>query len=98
MPTFSRYEISNPTGFESVKLVKGLEIPTPAHGQVLVKVHAVSLNYRDLIIARGEYPSGIKKDVRSRSLRSRTSEKNLEIDGCLMSLRLLDFVSRLPWI
>jgi NADPH:quinone reductase-like Zn-dependent oxidoreductase len=29
--------------------------PRPGRGQVLVKVHAVSLNYRDLLIVRGQY-------------------------------------------
>jgi NADPH:quinone reductase-like Zn-dependent oxidoreductase len=29
--------------------------PTPGHGQVLVKVRAVSLNYRDLLIVKGLY-------------------------------------------
>jgi len=30
-------------------------IPQPASGQVLVKVHAVSLNYRDLLVVIGKY-------------------------------------------
>src|SRR5689334_5665347 len=30
--------------------------PTPQRGEVLVRVHAVSLNYRDLAILRGRYP------------------------------------------
>ena len=29
--------------------------PRPGRGQVLVKVHAVSLNYRDLLMVRGQY-------------------------------------------
>src|ERR1700691_5670716 len=29
--------------------------PRPARGEVLVKVHAVSLNYRDLLMVRGHY-------------------------------------------
>ncbi|RKH28606.1 NAD(P)-dependent alcohol dehydrogenase, partial [Corallococcus sp. CA041A] len=33
--------------------------PQPGPGQALVRIHAVSLNYRDLIIARGTYP-GLK--------------------------------------
>jgi NADPH:quinone reductase-like Zn-dependent oxidoreductase len=29
--------------------------PQPRHGQVLVKVHAISLNYRDLLVVLGKY-------------------------------------------
>jgi NADPH:quinone reductase-like Zn-dependent oxidoreductase len=29
--------------------------PTPGTGEVLIRIHAVSLNYRDLMIVRGEY-------------------------------------------
>jgi NADPH:quinone reductase-like Zn-dependent oxidoreductase len=34
--------------------------PTPAAGQVLVRVHAASLNYRDLLIAKGRYNPKLK--------------------------------------
>jgi NADPH:quinone reductase-like Zn-dependent oxidoreductase len=33
-------------------------MPEPGPGQVLVRVHAVSLNYRDLLIAQGKYGRG----------------------------------------
>jgi NADPH:quinone reductase-like Zn-dependent oxidoreductase len=32
-----------------------LPLPRPGRGEVLVKVHAVSLNYRDLLMVRGQY-------------------------------------------
>jgi NADPH:quinone reductase-like Zn-dependent oxidoreductase len=32
-----------------------VEIPEPGHGQVLVRFHAASLNYRDLLVVRGAY-------------------------------------------
>ncbi len=35
--------------------MKDLPKPKPGPGQVLVKVHAVSLNYRDLLVVRGQY-------------------------------------------
>jgi NADPH:quinone reductase-like Zn-dependent oxidoreductase len=35
--------------------------PRPGPGQVLVRVRAASLNYRDLLIARGTYPFGAPK-------------------------------------
>ncbi|WP_217276335.1 zinc-dependent alcohol dehydrogenase family protein, partial [Corallococcus exiguus] len=47
-----------PTGSSSWTLVDAPQ-PQPGPGQALVRIHAVSLNYRDLIIARGTYP-GLK--------------------------------------
>src|SRR6201996_2672120 len=35
--------------------MKKRTLPEPARGQVLVKVHAVSLNYRDLLVVLGKY-------------------------------------------
>jgi NADPH:quinone reductase-like Zn-dependent oxidoreductase len=39
------------------------EIPEPGPGQVLVRVRATSLNARELMILRGDYPLPVKKDV-----------------------------------
>src|SRR5688572_29493667 len=33
-------------------------VPKPGPGQVLVRIHAASLNYRDLLIANGTYQRG----------------------------------------
>ncbi len=41
-------------GLENIKLVDKPE-PAPAAGQVLLKMRAWSLNYRDLMIAKGQY-------------------------------------------
>ncbi|THH07345.1 hypothetical protein EW146_g9351 [Bondarzewia mesenterica] len=38
-------------------------IPVPRAHEVLVRIHAVSLNFRDLVISRGQYGMGTKKDV-----------------------------------
>ena len=46
-------------GIENLKLVEAPE-PRPGAGEVLVKVHAVSLNYRDLLIALGKYNPKMK--------------------------------------
>lgn len=35
-------------------------IPTPGTGEVLIRVHAASLNYRDVLIARGQYNPRLK--------------------------------------
>jgi len=39
------------------------EIPKPGAGQVLVRVRATSLNARELMILRGDYPLPVKKGV-----------------------------------
>jgi len=52
------YEIREPKGVESLT---GTErnMPSPGHGEVLVKMRAASLNYRDLAVARGAYGRGV---------------------------------------
>jgi NADPH:quinone reductase-like Zn-dependent oxidoreductase len=56
------YEIREPKGVESVKLVERSD-PRPAHGEVLIRVKAASLNYRDLAVARGAYGRGVPSPV-----------------------------------
>jgi len=41
-------------GIDNIEIVER-PTPKPAAGQVLVKVHAVSLNYRDLLVVLGKY-------------------------------------------
>ncbi|MFK0730083.1 MAG: alcohol dehydrogenase catalytic domain-containing protein [Gloeotrichia echinulata HAB0833] len=53
------YELQSNTGIDALKLVDRPELK-PAAGQVLVKVHATSLNYRDLLVAEGAYGGGVK--------------------------------------
>src|SRR5688572_24250034 len=53
------YELRG-NGIETLALVER-PAPEPGPGQVLVRVRAVSLNYRDLLIARGTYPFGQPK-------------------------------------
>ncbi|WP_341526831.1 NAD(P)-dependent alcohol dehydrogenase [Nostoc sp. UHCC 0302] len=53
------YEIQSNAGIDALTLVDRPE-PKPAAGQVLVKIRATSLNYRDLIVAEGNYGSGQK--------------------------------------
>ncbi len=53
------YEIQSNAGIEALTLVDR-PTPKPAAGQVLVKVKATSLNYRDLLVAEGIYGSGMK--------------------------------------
>jgi len=43
------------TGLDSLRLAERPEPAAPGSGEVLVNVHAVSLNYRDLMVADGRY-------------------------------------------
>jgi NADPH:quinone reductase-like Zn-dependent oxidoreductase len=44
-------------------VVREHDVPEPGHGQVLVRVRASSLSYRELMILRGWYPLPIRPDV-----------------------------------
>lgn len=46
------YEIAEPKGIDSLKLTER-PTPKPAAGEVLMRVRATSLNYRDLVMAKG---------------------------------------------
>jgi NADPH:quinone reductase-like Zn-dependent oxidoreductase len=51
--------IQNAFGLENLAVVDRPE-PTPGPGQVLVRVRAASLNYRDLLVAGGQYNPKLK--------------------------------------
>lgn len=53
------YEIQSSAGLDALALVDRPE-PKPTAAQVLIKVKATSLNYRDLLVAEGAYGSGQK--------------------------------------
>lgn len=46
-------------GLEHLRLEE-TEAPTPRNGEVLVRIRAMSLNYRDLLVARGQYSKSIR--------------------------------------
>jgi NADPH:quinone reductase-like Zn-dependent oxidoreductase len=48
------YRLPKHEGFDDLTLMQG-DIPQPGPGQVLVRMHAASLNFRDLAIATGKY-------------------------------------------
>lgn len=53
------YEIQGAFGLDNLKLA-GRPDPTPAHGQVVVKFKAFSLNFRDLMLVKGTYNPKLK--------------------------------------
>ncbi|CAI7602809.1 unnamed protein product [Penicillium viridicatum] len=53
--TFKQYFLPDKTGFNSLVLRDVPKTP-PKYGQILVRIKAVSLNWRDGIIAMGTYP------------------------------------------
>jgi NADPH:quinone reductase-like Zn-dependent oxidoreductase len=53
------YEIRETKGIDSLVQIER-DVPVPAAGEVLIRVHAVSLNYRDLLILQGRYARGLK--------------------------------------
>jgi NADPH:quinone reductase-like Zn-dependent oxidoreductase len=56
------YEIREATGIDAVRLAERPD-PKPGYGQLLIKVKAASLNYRDLAVARGGYGRGVPSPV-----------------------------------
>ncbi len=52
MSTHKAYVVQEPFGLDALTLVER-PVPQPGAGQVLVRMRAVSLNYRDLLVIRG---------------------------------------------
>ena len=50
------YEIQGPNGIDGLALVD-MTVPKPGAGEVLVRLKAATLNYRDLITIKGGYGS-----------------------------------------
>ena len=62
MSTNKYVYVKSSTGIENLVLAEG-PIPKPGRAQVLVRIHAVSLNYRDLLIATGKYMVSLLDNV-----------------------------------
>src|SRR5438105_4213864 len=56
------YQLPQATGIDALREVD-LPTPKPAYRQVLVKVAACSLNFRDLAIVKGQYRAAVKANV-----------------------------------
>ncbi|KAF2739002.1 hypothetical protein EJ04DRAFT_583419 [Polyplosphaeria fusca] len=61
--TTKQWTIEGKSGFDSLKLDEKAPIPQLGDKDVLVKIHAASLNYRDLAIPKGKYPFPVKENV-----------------------------------
>ncbi|KAK7449642.1 hypothetical protein VKT23_013117 [Stygiomarasmius scandens] len=63
LPTTTRnYVLPEVGSYKNLKLTQA-NLPTPKSFEVLVKIRAVSLQFRDLIIASGMYPVPARKDL-----------------------------------
>ncbi len=56
------YEIREAKGIDSIQPAERPD-PEPGHGEVLIRLKAASLNYRDLAVARGAYGRGVSSPV-----------------------------------
>jgi NADPH:quinone reductase-like Zn-dependent oxidoreductase len=52
--TTKAWRVQGLNGFESLKFNKETPVPKVSDYEVLVKLHAASLNYRDLVIPKGK--------------------------------------------
>ncbi|MCP5111141.1 MAG: alcohol dehydrogenase catalytic domain-containing protein, partial [bacterium] len=53
------YQIQEASGINSLTATEARD-PVPGRGQALVRMHAASLNYRDLVVVKGGYGRGLK--------------------------------------
>jgi len=59
---YRAYHIDAGKGIDTLK-ISTHPIPHPQRGELLIKVHATSLNYRDYMIASGKYPAKCVPDL-----------------------------------
>jgi len=59
---YKLYRVTARTSFDDVKPFIE-DIPVPLHHEVLLQIKAVSLNYRDLAVANGQYPFPVTPNV-----------------------------------
>lgn len=57
------FQLRDTVGIAGLILRNDLNKPAPGPDEVLIRVRATSLNFRDFIVAHGEYPAGVKPDV-----------------------------------
>ncbi|KAH6994659.1 hypothetical protein EDB82DRAFT_537515 [Fusarium venenatum] len=57
------WSVEGKGSLDCLKLDDKLVLPELSDNEVLVKFHAASLNFRDIMIAMGTYPFGVKPDI-----------------------------------
>ncbi|KAF5373107.1 hypothetical protein D9758_001609 [Tetrapyrgos nigripes] len=60
--TTRQYYLPEIGSYKNLKLVEA-QLTPPKSFEVLVKIHAVSLQFRDLVISKGTYPAPLTKDL-----------------------------------
>ncbi|KAJ4129468.1 hypothetical protein NW765_016341 [Fusarium oxysporum] len=58
-----QWVLSDTNGFDSLEFQSDAPIPSIGNREVLVQIHAASLNFRDLMIAKGQYPFPLKNNL-----------------------------------
>ncbi|RSL70907.1 hypothetical protein CEP53_001748 [Fusarium sp. AF-6] len=61
--TQKQWIISGSDGFDSLEFQKEAPVPSIGDQDVLVKIHAASFNFRDLVIPKGLYPFPLKDGI-----------------------------------
>src|SRR5690242_8220172 len=57
------FKFKDTNGINALVLHTDLDQPKPEPNEVLVRVRAASLNFRDFMVAHGQYPAGVKPGV-----------------------------------
>ena len=57
------FQLKNANGINGLVLRTDLDQPEPGPDEVLVRVRAASLNFRDFLVAHNQYPVGLKPSV-----------------------------------
>ncbi len=57
------FQLRDTNGISGLILRTDLEQPQPEPNEVLIRVRAASLNFRDFMVAHGQYPAGVKSCV-----------------------------------
>lgn len=82
------YQVQNADGIEAIQKIE-CDVPKPAADEVLVKMKACSLNYRDLLIPQGGY---LRNDVRPITPLSDGAGEIVEIGASVQGLQVGDRV------